>query len=264
MADVIIVSAGQGKRMSVPPMATSKGRCDDVIAPPPKYWSHRTRSKSVWSGNVPKPYIKLKGASIIALTLKVFNEIKEIDNIIIVTHPDWINFCSSEIVEKLGFKKVKLVINGGPKRQDSVKMGLDAISSTPMASPDTLLIHDAVRPFITPDFISHLIEMGAKYGAAVPALPATNTIKLIENGFVLRTLQRNNLYEIQTPQVFKYNIIKEAYEKAYSCGFYGTDDAELVERIHLPVKIVPGLPSNIKITTPEDLLYGERLMKMIK
>lgn len=228
MADVIIVGAGEGIRMQ---------------------------------DKVPKPYIELKGKPIIALTLRVFNEIQEIENIIVVTHPERVEYCKSEVVEKFGFKKVREVTKGGAKRQDSVKLGLEAISSTLNPIPYTLLIHDAVRPFITGDFITHLIKMCAKYGAVVPGIPATNTIKEVEDGFVRRTLQRNHLYEIQTPQVFKYSIIKEAYERAYSNGFYGTDDASLVERIGVPVKIVAGLPSNIKITTPEDLLYAENYFK---
>ncbi len=227
MADVIIVAAGEGKRMQ---------------------------------DKIPKPYIKLKGKPIIALTLKVFSEIQEIENIIIVTLPDWIKYCESEVIEKFGFKKVKAIIKGGAKRQDSVKIGLEALSSTLNPIPDTLLIHDAVRPFITEDFITHLIKMCDKYGAVVPGIPATDTIKEIDNGFVHRTLQRNNVYEIQTPQVFKHEIIKEAYEKAYSCGFYGTDDASLVERLGTQVKVVPGLQRNIKITTREDLLYAENLL----
>ena len=227
MANAIIVAAGEGKRMQ---------------------------------DKIPKPYIKLKGKPIIWFALKVFNEIQEIENIIIVTQDEWIEYCESEVVEKFGFKKVRVIIKGGVKRQDSVKMGLDAISSTLNPPPDTLLIHDAVRPFITGDFITHLIKMCDKYGAVVPAIPATDTIKEVENGFVCRTLQRNNLYEIQTPQVFKYNIIKTAYENAYSCGFYGTDDASLVERLGTKVKVVPGLQRNIKITTKEDLSYAENLL----
>ena len=230
MANVIIVGAGEGKRMQ---------------------------------NKIPKPYIKLKGTPIIALTLKVFDTIQLIENIIIVTLPDWIKYCKSEIVEKFGFKKVKAIIKGGNRRQDSIKMGLDAIADIHpqlTISDSIVLIHDAVRPFITKDFITHLIKDCNKYEAVIPAMPATNTIKEVENGFVHRTLQRNNIYEIQTPQVFKYSVIKKAYEEAYSCGFYGTDDASLVEKIGIPVKISTGLSSNIKITTPEDLLYAETLL----
>lgn len=207
---------------------------------------------------IPKPYIKLKGMPILAVTVKSFNSHPEIDNIVIVTNPNWIDYCKTDIVGKYGFNKVKSIIEGGKTRQDSVRFGLSAMSDAPVSS--IILIHDGVRPFITQKFISMLIQTAKKYDAVVPAVPVTNTIKEIKNGFVSHTLDRDRLYEIQTPQVFRLNVIKNAHNSAVKAKFHTTDDSALVERLGVRVKVVEGLTQNIKITTKENLLYAEKIL----
>jgi 2-C-methyl-D-erythritol 4-phosphate cytidylyltransferase len=207
-----------------------------------------------FGGKVPKPYVRLKGIPILSLTLEVFDTLSEINSIIIVTHPDWIKYCRKEIIEEFKFKKVVDIIAGGEKRQDSVRLGLEKVEA------DFVLIHDAVRPFVTRNFILQLIKAGLRYGAVIPALSVIDTIKRVEEGIVKNTIERENLYKIQTPQFFRLDIIKKAHYEAYKCGFYGTDDSALVERLGIQVKVIKGLSSNIKITTPDDLLYAYNLL----
>ncbi|MCK4353552.1 2-C-methyl-D-erythritol 4-phosphate cytidylyltransferase [candidate division WOR-3 bacterium] len=205
---------------------------------------------------LPKPYIELQGKPIIVWTLTPFDELKVIDEIILVVHEKWIDYCK-DIVKKFNFKKVKSIVKGGTARQDSVKEGLSLVNT------DFVLIHDAVRPFITKTFINNLIKFGKEYGAVVPGIPVVDTIKEVKNDFAHHTLQRGKIYKIQTPQVFKTDILKKAYGEAYNAGFYGTDSSMLVEKIGVKVRIVKGLKENIKITTQEDLVYAETLLRKI-
>jgi 2-C-methyl-D-erythritol 4-phosphate cytidylyltransferase len=118
-------------------------------------------------------------------------------------------------------------------------------------------VHDAARPFVTPEEIRSVIERAANTGAALMAIPATDTIKQVKSGRVKRTLDRKRIYQAQTPQAFKYSIIREAYERAYADGFTATDDSQLVERIGHRVSIVEGSSINVKITRPFDLKLAE-------
>lgn len=204
---------------------------------------------------VPKPYIKLKGVPILGVTLSRFNPHPKVDSIVIVTHSKWVEYCKLEIVDKFGFNKVESVIQGGPRRQDSVRLGLAVVNS------EFILIHDAVRPFITAEFVSKLIREVKQCDAVIPGVPVTDTIKEIRDGFVHYTLDRDRLYEIQTPQVFRVNVIKKAHEEALKANFYSTDDSALVEGLGIKVKLVDGLTQNIKITTKQDLLHAEALLK---
>jgi 2-C-methyl-D-erythritol 4-phosphate cytidylyltransferase len=120
-------------------------------------------------------------------------------------------------------------------------------------------IHDAARPFVRPDEIRTVIELAASKGAALLAVPATDTIKQVRSGRVQRTLDRKTIYNAQTPQAFKYSIIREAYDRAFEDGFVGTDDSQLVERIGHRVSVVEGSYTNIKITRPFDLRLAEAI-----
>lgn len=202
---------------------------------------------------IPKPYLEIKGIPIIALTLKVFNNFPAIKEIVIVTQKERIEYCKKEIVEKYKFHKVKDVVAGGQKRQDSVKAGLGLVNS------EFVFIQDAVRPFVGIDLINRLIQGSKKYDAVIPGVSARDTIKKVINGVVEQTLPREQIYEIQTPQLFRTAILKKAYDMAYSEGFYGTDDAMLVERLGIKVKVVEGSKYNIKITTKEDLMLNAKL-----
>ena len=214
----IIVAAGEGKRMKT---------------------------------SLPKPYLKLNGAPILALTLQPFERTKSVDEIILVVKEEFINYTKSHIIDKFGFKKVSKIIKGGERRQDSVKAGLD------FAQHEIVLIHDGVRPFIKSQLINRVINECKRCGAAIPAIPVKETIKKVSNGYVTCTLNRNELYSIQTPQAFKRGVL----EKAYALDVDSTDSSSLVEKLGLQVKIVEGDPMNIKITDKEDIEYGKAFLR---
>ncbi|MEA2014720.1 MAG: 2-C-methyl-D-erythritol 4-phosphate cytidylyltransferase, partial [Thermodesulfobacteriota bacterium] len=178
--------------------------------------------------------------------------------IVLVVPEDDMAYVRDEIIDKYGVSKVKHIRAGGGTRQDSVRNGLEMTDD----SDDVIVIHDGVRPFPPQRLIDLSISEAAGCGAAVPAIPLKNTLKIVdEDGIIIETPGRNNLRLAQTPQAFRREIILDAYRSADKDGFYGTDDASLVERLGVPVKTIPGLYDNIKITTPEDLALGELLLK---
>ena len=141
------------------------------------------------------------------------------------------------------------VVAGGPTRQDSVWLGLLALPGR----LDVVVVHDAVRPLITRRLIDDVVRAAIESGAAICALPIAETVKRVRGGRVEATLDRAELWAVQTPQAFRVDLLREAHEKARRDGVVGTDDAMLVERLGHPVRVVAGLPGNVKITTPEDL-----------
>ncbi len=155
------------------------------------------------------------------------------------------------------YGKIVAVAEGGEKRQDSVLAGFSEIDPE---KAGFILVHDGVRPLVERDLISRVINATLEHGAAVPVVPAEDTIKLIEGKQVTQTVDRSHLFRAQTPQGFSYTVIKEALHNAKETGFYGTDDASLVERIGKKVSVVQGDPKNIKITTPLDLRLAEALL----
>lgn len=226
---VIIVAAGSGKRMR------------SAIA---------------------KQYIELKGRTILSYTVETFNGSEYIDEIILVTSSEAKEYVRKEIVERYGFHKVKAIVEGGEERQDSVYRGISAVSE----DTDIVLIHDGVRPFVADKYIAMLESIAMEFGGCVLGAPVKDTIKICdEEGYISETPDRKTLWIAQTPQCFKYDIIKNAYEKAEKEGFKATDDSMIAERAGVKVKMVEGDYENIKITTPEDLYMGEVILEnMIK
>jgi len=205
----------------------------------------------------PKQYVPLAGIPILARTLIPFEKAPSIDRIILVVPDDDRKYVKDEIIDGYRITKVKQVQVGGEARQDSVRKGLEVLDD----GDDIVLIHDGVRPFVTQDLIERSIGEAVRSGAVIPVVPAADTVKVVgEDGSIRDTPDRTDLRLAQTPQAFKREIILEAFESACRDGFYGTDDASLVERMGIPVRMIPGLPYNIKITTPEDLLIGEFLL----
>ncbi|MBI4548351.1 MAG: 2-C-methyl-D-erythritol 4-phosphate cytidylyltransferase [Ignavibacteriae bacterium] len=212
-------------------------------------------------GGVPaKQFLDLNGKSILLRTLEHFQRSDVIDLVVVIAGESEMD-ATRGIVSTYGLSKVVTVTRGGVERQDSVWNGLQLITKHTV---DIVMIHDAVRPFISQDLIESVIAAAVKHGAAVPAVSPKDTIKLT-NGelFVQSTLERNHLWIIQTPQAFQFPLLRQAFEKAQAENFYGTDDASLVERLGKKVKIVPGSYDNIKITTPEDLELAELIAKRI-
>ena len=206
-----------------------------------------------------KQFHFLEGKPILAHTLDKFETCPLIRSILLVVGQEDMDYCLKEVVEKFEFKKVSRIVPGGKRRQESVKNGIDALPK----NVEVVAIHDGVRPFVTKTMIEDSIQSAVKYGAVVLAMPVKETIKMSNpDGTVLKTLDRESLWQIQTPQTFQVNIIKEAYYRAAKDGFVGTDDASLVERLGVTVHILPGSYTNIKITTPEDLLLANLFLKM--
>jgi 2-C-methyl-D-erythritol 4-phosphate cytidylyltransferase len=164
-------------------------------------------------------------------------------------------------VERYGFTKVRTIVPGGKERQNSVLNGLRAIDGTDENA--VILIHDGVRPFITRHILEHAVAAAREFEGALVAVPAKDTIKVVHDGIIRDTPPRETIWLAQTPQAFRYGIIRAAHEIADAEGFLGTDDASLVERMGNEVHIVLGDYRNIKITTPEDLLLAEAFLKEI-
>jgi 2-C-methyl-D-erythritol 4-phosphate cytidylyltransferase len=204
-----------------------------------------------------KQYLMLDNKPILVHTLKIFEKASTVDQIIVVVPNQDISYVRQEIIEFYEISKIQRVISGGKERQDSVNNGLKEIPS----STDIVLIHDGVRPFVSEDLINISVTTALEKGAVTLGVPVKDTIKSADaNGLVSGTLQRDTLWLTQTPQVFKNEIIQEAYKKAYDHGYYGTDDASLVERMGVNVAMIKGSYDNIKITTPDDLHLGEFLL----
>lgn len=159
-------------------------------------------------------------------------------------------------VKRYNITKVQGYATGGAERQDSVRACLEAIPPC-----GVVLVHDAARPFIDQAVIADLVDTAQTTGAAIAAVPVKDTIKKAENGIISETVDRNQLWMIQTPQAFRYALILEAAQKAHQDGFMGTDEAVLVERLNYPVAIVESTYENIKMTTPDDLIYGKAILE---
>jgi 2-C-methyl-D-erythritol 4-phosphate cytidylyltransferase len=198
-------------------------------------------------GGVKKQFIPLKGMPLLFYTLKTFEEFEGIESIYLVLDEDDFEYCAGEIVQKYGLKKVSQLVLGGERRQDSVWNGLKAMEG----HCDIVIVHDGARPFVSPEILKR-----------VTAIPALDTIKRVDGtGIVVDTLQRNTLFHIQTPQGFRYDLIQEAYKRAFKEGIEGTDDAYFVERMGMPVKVIEGSSFNIKITTPEDIALAHYILQ---
>ena len=196
-----------------------------------------------------KQFVMLRGKPVLQRALECFESHPEITEVVLVTqNPSSLSDWTTR------FNKISSIASGGEKRQDSVYAGFRMLDAD---KTDIVLIHDGVRPFVSQELLSRIIMATRKTGAAVPVEPVEDTMKIIDKQIILKTVDRNGLFRSQTPQGFKYKIIKEALETASKENFYGTDDAALVERIGKTVMAVAGERRNIKITVPEDLRVAE-------
>ena len=205
-----------------------------------------------------KPYLLLAGKPILFHTLGEFEKCPSIDGIVLVVEKHEVDNVRTSAVDEFGCRKVINVVPGGPKRQDSVWEGIKALKD----EGELVMVHDGVRPFISPELLEKAVDTTRKTGATVVAVPVKDTIKTASpEKEVIKTLDRETLWAVQTPQTFNHDLLKRAHEKAMQDGFYGTDDASLVERIGVPVSIIDGPYENIKITTPEDLVLAEAILQ---
>lgn len=209
-------------------------------------------------GKVKKQFVELFGKPVWVHTVERFHSCPEVDVIVLAVPPEFIQ-PGLETVHAMRLQKVRAVVEGGTHRQDSVHFALQALKPF---SPDVILVHDAVRPFVTPQLIVEVLDGACTYGAAVPAVKPKETVK-ISNGdsFVQLTPDRDKLWVVQTPQGFRASLLYDAFDRAVKDHFYATDEASIVERMGARVKILPGRSENIKITLPEDLYFAELLMQ---
>lgn len=207
---------------------------------------------------VRKQYQRVAGFPIVVHTLKAFDSCQMIDEMFLVIPKEDLEFCRDQIVSPANLKKKIYLVAGGPKRQDSVYNGLKAID----ADYCIVVIHDGVRPFITHDQLEACINGAKKHGACILGIPAYDTLKRVSStGTIVNTLERDAIWLAQTPQAFQYDLITKAHEVARQQNFTGTDDASLIEKLGIEVKILIGSRENVKITNPEDLKLARILFE---
>jgi len=207
---------------------------------------------------VNKQYLTLADRPILAHTLNLFDSHPAVDSIHLISPAAEIAHCRREVVERYSFAKVRSIIAGGAERQDSVRNGLRECGA---ADDDIVLIHDGARPFFPPALLPEVVTTAVRVGACLLGVPVKDTIKEVADGLVTGTPERGRLWQAQTPQAFRFALIRDAHEQAIRDEFRGTDDASLVERLGHPVAMIKGSYQNIKITTPEDLILAEALLK---
>ena len=204
-------------------------------------------------GGVDKIFASLWGKPLLAHSVDVFQQCPAIDEVVIVLSQDKLE-AGQRLVREYNWSKVIEVCPGGVRRQDSVREGLKRLSGC-----QWVVIHDGARPCLGVDLIERGLELARDSGAAIAAIPVKDTIKVVfPDAFVEETPLRHSLWTVQTPQVFRFDIIDEAHRKAQG---EVTDDATLVEQLGYRVKVYPGSDTNIKVTTPEDLALAEAILK---
>lgn len=209
-------------------------------------------------GTTPKQFLEIAGAPILIHTLRRFEQCTDIDAIVVALPESEIN-SFSEKAAAFGLRKPLKIVSGGRERSDSI---LNALNAAADWHPEIVVVHDAVRPFVTVAQISAVIERAREVGAAILAIASTDTIKEVENGIIVCTLDRRRIYRAQTPQAFRYDLLRSANEHARAAELPSallTDDSLLVERLGHPIAVIEGAPDNLKITTPDDLILAEKL-----
>jgi 2-C-methyl-D-erythritol 4-phosphate cytidylyltransferase len=200
-----------------------------------------------------KQDIRVGTRPVLRWTLDVFEATREVAGVVVAVPAEDVLLWRGRL---RGCRKVRAVVAGGPERQASVACGLAAVPGT----VPWILVHDGARPCITPSLVRAVIAAARAHGAALAALPVAETMKRGAEGWVKETVPREGLWAIQTPQGFRADLLREAHRRAAADGVLGTDDGALVERLGAPVRLVPGLPGNVKITRPDDLSLARRLL----
>lgn len=207
-----------------------------------------------FGASVPKPLVELCGRPLIVHTLSVFEKVDEITGVILIVHPEYLGDYR-RVLERYDLKKVLRVVAGGNTRTRSVRNGLRELPP----GAEYVVVHDGARPAVTAEIIGRGLRLVAKEKAVVAAVPVKPTVKVVDpvTNVIRQTLDRTLLWEVQTPQIFE----RELLERAYSADVLATDDAALVERLGVAVKVFPGDYRNVKVTTPEDLVVAEALLR---
>jgi 2-C-methyl-D-erythritol 4-phosphate cytidylyltransferase len=209
-----------------------------------------------FGGETPKQFLKLNGEPLLKRTLTAFDDLEQSDEIAVAIPEGYQNE-----VKNYGIKKLTHIVTGKQTRAESVYAALKGFTEN-IYPTQIILVHDGIRPFITPETIKSVAVAAAKHGAAIACSPVTDTIKQVSEGKITATPDRSTLWQAQTPQGFTYEILHRAYATAEAQGYLAqaTDDSSLVERLGIPVFVVPSPPTNIKITTPSDLKIAEAFL----
>ena len=207
---------------------------------------------------VAKQFLPLGDKPMLAHTLLAFQRSSQIDEIIPILSEEDMEHCLKDVIEAFHITKVRTLVVGGKERQDSVYHGIQKLEK----DAAVVLVHDGVRPFVTAEMIGECVELARKGECVTVGVPLKDTIKKVDDqGRILQTLDRGRLWAIQTPQAFPVKVLVKAHEESFRKKFSGTDDATLVERNGGTVRVIMGSYENIKITTPEDLILAEEIMK---
>jgi len=209
-------------------------------------------------GAVPKQFLQIGGREILARTLAVFEACVAIDDVWVVVAAEQCALCQSTIVERYGLRKVRGVVAGGTTRQESVWHGLQQVAQ----AVGLVVVHDGVRPFVTELLLQQTLDHANRFGAAIAAVPLKDTLKRVSAaGTVEATVPREHLWRVQTPQAFQHALLRRAFQHAWQQGLQATDEAGLIEAIGNAVRIVPSYEHNVKITTPDDLVFCEMFLR---
>lgn len=214
-----------------------------------------------FGSSLPKQFLHLLGKPILSRTLEVFDKASSVRHVVLVLPQDKISYFEQEVLPFHPVAKLQSVVEGGASRQESTLAGFEAV----LPHTEVVIVHDAARPLLEPELIDRCAETAITVGAVIAACPASDTIKEVDpQGHIRHTHPREHIYQAQTPQAFRYSVLKEAMEWAHRHSFQGTDEASLVEKLGKPVTIVKTNASNLKITTAQDLVVAEALLKMRK
>ena len=210
--------------------------------------------------DIPKQYMELLGKPLLYYALKAFED-SDVEQVVLVTTEGDEEYCKKELVERFGFSKVVSIVAGGSERYVSVWNGLKGLKEQ---EPDYVLIHDGARPLVTAELINRLIAETEQYGACVAGMPVKDTIQMTdERGTITLTPKRDSLWTAQTPQSFEFSLAYDAYERLMQePEIHVTDDAMVVGLYHdIPIQMVRGSYTNMKVTTPEDMVLAEAFLK---
>lgn len=208
-------------------------------------------------GAIPKQFLALGGEPLVVHSLRVLQNSPVIHEIILAVPEADLDYCLNDLAVRYGFSKITRVVAGGKERQDSVRHALEHVP----VETDIVVVHDAVRPFLTQDMVAHVVEAARRVGGAIVALPMRDTVKQVGNNHhIERTVDRGPLWLAQTPQAFQRDRLLDAHRKAHADGVRATDDAFLFEWAGHPVVVVEGSGENIKVTRPEDMVIGEAIL----
>lgn len=202
----------------------------------------------------PKQYLTIGGLPILTRTLRTFDNCERIHRIVVTVPEQEMDRCRREILAGAGLRREPLLVPGGPRRQDSVFNGLQCMPEV----DEVVLIHDGVRPLVTGDLIERCIDAAGRWGACIPVVPVTDTLKRVDpQNVIIETVARESLCMAQTPQAFRLSLIRKAHQWARQNAKVATDDASLVEQMGGQVHTIPGEVTNLKITTADDLQRAE-------